>query len=72
MSAMKIAARIQVTTGISLTFFPTSLQITNVITPYIIPFEIEYENGIAMIVMNAGIPSVGSAKSIFVTDFIIK
>ena len=40
--------------------------------PHAIPFEIEYAKGITMIVMNAGIPSVGSVKSIPVTDFIIR
>ena len=40
--------------------------------PNAIPFEIEYANGITIIVINAGIPSVKSWKSIEEIDCIIK
>ena len=72
MFAMKTAARIHVTTGISFTFLPATLQITYAIIPNAIPLEIEYANGITIIVMNAGIPSVISSNEIEETDFIIK
>ena len=72
MFAMKTAARIHVTTGISFAFLPASLQITYAIIPNAIPLEIEYANGITIIVINAGIPSVISSNEIEETDFIIK
>ena len=56
----------------SFAFLLNNLQKTKEITPNAIPLEIEYENGITIIVINAGIPSVGSSKSIFITGFIIK
>ena len=72
MSAIKIAAKIHVTIEMSFAFFPVTLQITYEMIPKAIPFEIEYPNGITIIVINAGIPSVKSVKSIEETDFIIK
>lgn len=72
MSAIKIAAKIHVTIEMSFAFLPVTLQITYEMIPKAIPFEIEYPNGITIIVINAGIPSVKSVKSIEETDFIIK